>query len=318
MMSQADILTITLNPAVDLATHVAQVIAGPKLRCATPRFDPGGGGVNVARAVGKLGGSARALIAVGGAMGDRLLDLLSAENIPTLPVPVSGETRQSFAVTDDSNGAQFRFSVPGHPLTLADADNLLAAITQQTPKDGFVVISGSPAPGLPFDFQSQIIAALTPKGARILVDTSGAALAELIANPKDPLHLLRVDQSEAAEAAAHPMNTVADSLAFATDLVSRGVAKTVVTGRGAEGSVLVSGDQRFFCHAPVVKVRSKIGAGDAFVGAMTLALARGDPPERALRWGVAAASATVSTEATALCDRDAAQMCFDQCRIESL
>ena len=108
MSSQADILTITLNPAVDLATHVAKVTAGPKLRCATPRFDPGGGGVNVARAVCKMGGSARALVAVGGAMGARLLDLLTAENIPTVPVPVSGETRQSFAVTDDSTGAHIQ------------------------------------------------------------------------------------------------------------------------------------------------------------------------------------------------------------------
>jgi 6-phosphofructokinase 2 len=82
--------------------------------------------------------------------------------------------------------------------------------------------------------------------------------------------------------------------------------------------VLVSGDHRYFCHPPVVKVRSKIGAGDAFVGAMTLALARGDPPDVALQWGVAAASATVSTEGTALCDRDAARACFEQCRIEAL
>ena len=318
MSSQADILTITLNPAVDLATHVAKVIAGPKLRCATPRFDPGGGGVNVARAVCKMGGSARALVAVGGAMGARLMDLLTAEDIPTVPVPVSGETRQSFAVTDDSNGAQFRFSVPGQRLTLADADRLLATIKKEATKDGFVVISGSPAPCLEIDFQSRIISALTPASARIIVDTSGPALDELIANPKEPLYMLRVSHGEAVEAAAHAMATVADSAAFAADLVRRGVAKTVVIGRGAEGSVLVCGEQRFFCHAPVVKVRSKIGAGDTMVGALTLALARGEPPERALQWGVAAASASVGTEGTALCDRDAALRWFDQCQLETL
>jgi 6-phosphofructokinase 2 len=318
MGSHADILTITLNPAVDLATHVPQVIAGIKLRCAAPRFDPGGGGVNVARAVCKLGGSARALVAVGGAMGDRLIWMLAAEDVPAVAVTVSGETRQSFAVTDDSTAAQFRFSVPGDLLTSKDADQLLAAITQQTPQDGFVVISGSVAPGLPIDFQRQIIAALAPMGARFVVDTAGFALGELIANPIRPLHLLRVDRSEAAEAATRVMTTIADSSAFATELVARGVAQTVVTGRGAEGSVLVSANHRFFCRAPVVKVRSKIGAGDAFVGAMTLALARGDPPEKALRWGVAAASAMVGTEGTALFDRDTAQACFDQCRIEVL
>ncbi len=86
MASQADILTITLNPAVDLATHVAQVIAGPKLRCATPQFDPGGGGVNVARAICKLDGSVRALVALGGPMGQRLTDLLTAEHVPMVPI----------------------------------------------------------------------------------------------------------------------------------------------------------------------------------------------------------------------------------------
>ncbi|KQI71419.1 hypothetical protein AN191_12390 [Loktanella sp. 5RATIMAR09] len=318
MREQAAILTITLNPAVDVATHVPAVIAGPKLRCAAPRYDPGGGGVNVARAVQKLGGAARALVAVGGPMGQRLVNLLAAEEVLTLPVTVSGETRQSFAVTDDATGAQYRFGVPGEPLTAQDADRLLTEIAAHTTQDSYVVISGSVAPGLPEDMQSRIIAMAEEKHARVVVDTSSRALDRLIGDPTTPVYLLRIDQAEAAEAARHPMHTLADSTAFAADLVARGVAEVVVTGRGAEGSVLVSRDQRFICHAPQVTVRSKIGAGDAFVGAMTLALARGSTADAALKWGVAAASATVTTEATALCDLAQAQACYDQCRIEAL
>ncbi len=318
MRPQADILTITLNPAVDVATHVPAVIAGPKLRCAAPRYDPGGGGVNVARAVQKLGGAARALIAVGGPMGQRLVSLLAAEGVPALPIVVSGETRQSFAVTDDATGAQYRFGVPGGQLTAQDADRLLTEITAHTTHNSYVVISGSVAPGLPEDMQSRIIAIAAEKHARVVVDTSSWALDRLIGDPTTPVYLLRVDQSEAAEAANHPLDTLGDSVAFATDLVARGVAEIIVTGRGAEGSVLVSRDPRFVCHAPKVAVRSKIGAGDAFVGAMTLTLARGGTADAALRWGVAAASATVSTEATALCDLAQAQACYDQCRIEVL
>lgn len=315
---QADILTIALNPALDMATHVPEVIAGPKLRCAAPRFDPGGGGVNVARAISKLGGAARALVAVGGALGDRLVQLMTDEGVTALPVNVSGETRISFAVTDDSTGGQFRFSVPGQPLGPADATRLLTAIVKHSPQDGFVVISGSITPGLPDDFQTRIIAALVPKRVRVVIDTSSRALNWLIAHPEIPVDLLRIDQSEAAEAATHPMTTITDSVNFARDLIARGVAKTVVTGRGAEGSVMVSGDDRLFCHAPVVQVRSKIGAGDAFVGAMTLALARGAAPDEALKWGVAAASATVGTEGTALCDLADAQACFDRCQTETI
>lgn len=318
MRPQADILTITLNPAVDVATHVPAVIAGPKLRCAAPQYDPGGGGVNVARAVQKLGGAAQSLLAVGGPMGQRLVTLLAAEGVPALPIVVSGETRQSFAVTDDATGAQYRFGVPGERLTTQDADRLLTEIAAQTTPNSYVVISGSVAPGLPEDMQSRIIAIAAEKHARVVVDTSGRALDRLIKDPTTPLHLLRIDQQEASEAANHPMDTLNDSVAFAADLVARDVAEIIVTGRGAEGSVLVSRDQRLVCHAPQVAVRSKIGAGDAFVGAMTLALARGSTADAALKWGVAAASATVSTEATALCDLAQAQACYDQCRIEAL
>ncbi|MGJ8623083.1 MAG: 1-phosphofructokinase family hexose kinase [Yoonia sp.] len=318
MQRQNDILTVTVNPAVDLATHVAQVVAGPKLRCGQPRYDPGGGGVNVARAVRKMGGTARALVAVGGAMGVRLLDMLAAEEVPALPVAVSGETRISFAVTDDSTGAQFRFGVPGAELTATDAAALQSAVVEAAPQDGFVVISGGPAPGLPLGFQSDMIAAVSQIGARVIVDTYGPALTRLIEKPTVPLHLLRIDQGEAAQAANHPMTTLDDSLAFAATLVARGVAETVVTGRGAEGSVMVSSGARFFCHAPQVRVGSKIGAGDAFVGALTLALARGDPPQQALQWGVAAASATVETEGTKLCTLSQAQVQYAACRTDAL
>ncbi len=318
MTHQAGILTVTLNPAVDVATSVAKVIAGPKLRCASPRFDPGGGGVNVARAVCKLGGDANALVAVGGVMGERLLALLETEHVPALPVAVSGETRQSFAVTDDGTGAQFRFGLPGDAMTPQDADLLLATITAHAAKNGYLVLSGSVAPGLPVDFQSQVIAAVALTDCKVVVDTSSAALNQLISHPQTPVYLLRIDQEEAAEAAHRPMRTIADSVSFGADLVARGVAEIVVTGRGAEGSVWVSQDHRFICHPPVVKERSKIGAGDAFVGGVTLALARGHPPDQALRWGVAAASATVSTEGTALCDIETAKNRFAQCELEVL
>ena len=315
MAVQTDILTVTLNPAVDLATTVPKVIAGPKLRCDQPRFDPGGGGVNVARAICKLGGNARALIAVGGAMGDKLLALLAAEAVPALPVRVSGETRQSFAVTDGSTGAQYRFSVPGQVLTAQDADLLLTEIAAHTPQHSYLVVSGSVTPGLPVDFQTRIIAATAQAAPKVIVDTSYAALGQLITHPTVPLHVLRIDQDEAEQAANRTMPSVADSVNFAADLLSRGVAKTIVIGRGAEGSVLVSADHRFMCYAPVVPVRSKIGAGDAFLGALTLAFARGDLPDTALRWGVAAASATVQTEGTALCDPDTAAARFHECRL---
>ncbi|QIK41489.1 1-phosphofructokinase family hexose kinase [Pontivivens nitratireducens] len=313
-----NILTITLNSAVDLATSVDEVVAGPKLYCAQPSLDAGGGGVNVARAIRKLGGDATALVTVGGAMGETLLQLLKVEGVPVVPVPIHGETRFSFAVTDGTSGAQYRFNLPGETLTTDEGARLLTSISDVVGPDDFVVLSGGVAPGLGDDFPLRVQQTISRMTDRLIVDTSQAPLAHLIANPVDPIFLLRIDRKEAETAAGHAMETIADSVTFASDLIERGVARIVVTGRGAEGSVLVTRDARYFCRAVEVPVRSTIGAGDSLVGAMILAFARGEQPDQALRRGVAAACATVSTPATELCSRAEAEALFQRCEVTAI
>lgn len=314
-----DILAITLNPALDFATSVPRITANEKLYCGPARVDPGGGGVNVARAIGKLGGTATAFTVTGGATGARLLQLLSEEpGVVVLPFPVNGETRFSFAVADGQTGDQLRFSLPGEALTATERTQLLAAIREAALRDGYVVLSGGVAPGLPDDFPQRVQNEIRTKTQRLVIDTSRAPLRVLIDTPLAPLFLLRVDQMEAARAAEHEMDTLADSLTFARALVARGVSTHVVTGRGSEGSLMVTSDKAYLCHAPQVPVRSKIGAGDAFVGAMVLAFSRGEPPDQALRWGVAAASATVSTQGTALFERETVTELLRDCAVEEV
>ncbi|AHD03734.1 1-phosphofructokinase family hexose kinase [Leisingera methylohalidivorans] len=312
------ILTITLNPAVDLSTSVERVVAGLKLYCGAPRVDPGGGGVNAARAIRKLGGDVTALVAAGGAMGEWLLRLLAAEDVPVRAVSAGGETRQSFAVTDETTGEQFRFSVPGETMDGADSARLLSAVASAAPEDGYVILSGGITSGLDDDFPQQIMEALAPRTHKLVVDTSKAALSHLLASPAKPLHVLRLDQREAEQSAGQPLASVEDSLAFAQDLIARGAARIVVGGRGAEGSILATQGQRFFCRAPQVEVCSKIGAGDAFTGALTLALARGEPLDQALRWGVAAAAATVGSEGTALFGSGQVQALLPICAVQAV
>lgn len=110
-----DILTVTLNPALDMSSTVAALVAGDKLRCEAPVYDPGGGGINVARAVGLLGGRATAFVAVAGYRGEQLCDLLRLEGVPLVPFQVAGETRESLAVIDRTDAKQYRFSCPARP-----------------------------------------------------------------------------------------------------------------------------------------------------------------------------------------------------------
>lgn len=294
------ILTVTLNPALDLTTSVESVRPGPKLRCEGLRIDPGGGGINVARVIARLGGVARAFVALGGATGARLAEVLAAEGIRAERFPAPGETRESLAVTDRGTGEQYRFVLPGPDWSAAEGTAALAAIADAVEEGALVVLSGSLPPGVPDDLPAALSQRLAPRSALLLLDTSGATLARA-ARPEDPVHVLRMDEAEAEALAGSRLRTRGDTADFAEQLVRQGAARIVVIARGADGSVLASGEDRWFAKAAEVPVKSKVGAGDSFLAAFALALARDAALPEALQQGMAAASATVMTEATELC-----------------
>lgn len=313
----AAILTVTFNPAIDVATSVEHLEPDRKLRCAPARVDPGGGGINVARTVAKLGGDAEAVIAVGGATGEHLVAMVRKDGVTPIAVEVAGQTRQNLAVTDRQSGEQYRFSLHSDPWLGSDELDMIEAIKANAPSGGFVVLSGGLAPGMSLGIHGHIQTELRKTTGKIIVDTCDPALSHLIAQNHTPVHVLRLDQNEAAMVVGHGLDAITDGFQFGTDLIGRGVADIVVIGRGAKGSLLVSRAGGMFCHAPKVPVKSKIGAGDAFVGGFTLSLSRNEPLDLALRWGVAAAGATVGTEGTALCTLQAVEALLPQCRVET-
>lgn len=312
------ILTITLNPALDLATETDAVRPGVKLRCGPPRTDPGGGGINVARAVQRLGGQAFALVASGGATGAQMLALLAMEGVRTGLLAAPGDTRVSLSVADRATGEQYRFMLPGPAWSDADIRTALIMLEGALVEGEYCVLSGSQPPGLADDFTARFAAICDAKAAKLVVDTGGTPLAALVADPGPGVEVLRMNQEEAEELAHRNLATAAETAEFAASLVKQRVARIVVVARGAEGSVLVSDSLRVQCVAPSVEVRSKVGAGDSFVGGLTLALARGEPPEEALRHGVAAAAAAVMTEGTALCSEEDVEMLLPKCRLVRL
>ncbi len=314
---QSPILTVTLNPALDMSTTTATVTPGVKLRCDAPQLDPGGGGVNISRAIAVLGGETTALVALGGATGAQVARLLAAEGISTVAIDAPSETRQSIAVTDRGTMAQYRFVLPGPVWTAEDVQLALQAISDKAPVGGLVVISGSQPPGFPDDFLVRIAQGL-PASAHLVADTSGAALHALTGRAPAHLAVLRMDAEEAEDVAQTALPSREDSANFAASLVARGVAATVIIARGPDGSVLATRDGRWFCEAAKVPVNSKVGAGDSFVAAYVLAVARGMPAPEALAAGVAAASAAVMTPATELCRRADAEALIKACPVSAL
>jgi len=315
-MTQLSILTLTLNPALDMATEVAEIIPGHKLRCSEPQLDPGGGGLNVSRAIRALGGDSLALVAIGGLTGDRLAGLIRAEGVTFLSILGPGETRQSLTVNESATGRQYRFMLPGPVWGAAERASVFTLLRATARPGGISVISGSQPPGVPIDFPAELAASMPD--SRTVLDTSGPALAEAVRRPIPGLDVLRMDGEEGEELAGRPLPTREDTAAFAQSLVRQGVARTVIIARGADGNILADAERRLFAHAAKVQVRSTVGAGDSFVAAYVLARARGQSNAEALALGSAAASAAVTTDATRLCQLDDVLRLVPQCAVSEV
>jgi len=294
------ILTVTLNPALDLAAGVERVIAGQKLRCAVPHIDPGGGGINVSRVVAELDGQSTALVVVGGATGLQIVDLLQSEGIPVLPIPAEGTTRQSLAITETSTSDQFRFVFPGPDWKETAEAALLSMLGDNVEHNTMVVLSGSFPPGAGSDLLGRIGQVVSDRGGGLCLDTSGPVLKSVL-DKHCPLRLLRIDRAEAEEIAAQSFQTPVELAEFGRSLLAKGVAKQIVLSLADKGTLGVTADGCTFCAPPKVNVDSAVGAGDSLLAALVLKSAEGWDFSEALRYGTAAAAAAVTTPATSLC-----------------
>jgi 6-phosphofructokinase 2 len=293
------IVTLTLNPTVDETASVGQVVPDRKLRLTSPVREPGGGGLNVARAAMELGEPALAVWARGGHAGELLEELLAAHGLPFRAVPVRGTTRTSLVVLETSTGRQYRFVLPGPTLEEDELRAVLEAATGLEPPPEFLVASGSLPAGVDPRFYARLAAAARP-ATRVVVDTSGEPLRHALAAG---VFLVKPNLRELSSLAGRPLESDGAIEEAACALARSGGAEIVLASLGAGGAVLAwaGGCERI--HAPTVPVQSKVGAGDSAVAATVVGLARGMGVPAAARYGVAAGAAAVMTPGTELCRR---------------
>lgn len=294
------IVTITLNPAVDLSTAVERIVPVLKLRGTSQRRDPGGGGINVARVVARLGGDVSAIYLAGGAMGDLLRRLLDGEGIAGRALPIAGETREDFFVDETSTGQQYRFILPGPRLAAHEWQSCLAAVAALDPFPRFLVASGSLSDGVPDDFYAQLARLAKSRGASVIVDTSGAALAAAVAEGVD---LIKPNLREMRELAGGS-DTPDAWEAAARNLIDTGRARMVALTMGHLGAALVASEGILRAKPLAIAPRSAVGAGDSFLGALVFGLAAGNAPEDCFRSAVAAGAAALLHPGTGLCRPD--------------
>jgi 6-phosphofructokinase 2 len=292
------IVTLTVNPAVDIATTVERIVPGHKLRCAPPLVHPGGGGVNVARVAARLGADVVALHTAGGLAGDLLGRLLAAERLATVPVPVAGSTRENFSVQDLATGEEFRFVLPGPTLLPAEWLAFLERCIAWGAAARFVVASGSLPPGVPADFYARLAAGLGGR-SRLVLDCSGDALAATL---EAEVFALKPSLGELRQLTGEPLESETQQLRACRRLVDAGRVSMVALSLGAQGALLVTAGGAWRAAGLPVTVVGTIGAGDSFVAGLVEALVRDAAPQEALRHAMAASAATVQTRGTGLCD----------------
>ncbi len=291
------IVTLTMNPALDKSTTVGHIVPDHKLRCSEPKFDPGGGGVNVSRAIKRLGGEALAVFPAGGHVGAFYQEILGEEEVPYKALPIQGHTRENFIVVDETTGQQYRFGMEGPELSETEAQQCLEYLRNLDPKPDYIVASGSLPPGVKPQFMGDLARLAHDLGARFVADTSGEALKVAT---QEGVYLLKPNLGELSKLAGVEEVSGEDVGKYARQIIDRGTCEVVVVSLGPAGALLVSKDEMKHVPAPTVKKRSTVGAGDSMVAGMVFSLAQDMPLKDVVRFGVACGTAATMNPGTEL------------------
>lgn len=296
-----NIITLTVNPAVDKSIRIRGLQPDRKLRSGIPVLEPGGGGINVSRAIRKLDGTSQCVYVAGGCLGDELHKLLDREGIAQHVVDSPHETRENFMVFDETTQQQYRFVTEGAATAEIAWQQSLTLLRSLVKADDYVVASGSLPPGVPTDYYAQVIKIGREKGAKVIVDTSGKALQEAV---QAGVYLLKPNLGELSALTSQQAITAPEQEHLAQQLIGQHRAEVVVVSLGAQGAMLVTASGVEYVAAPTVPKKTTVGAGDSMVAGMVLRLSQGWALIEAVRYGVACGTAATMHYGTQLCRRE--------------
>jgi 6-phosphofructokinase 2 len=305
------ILTITLNPCIDKSSTVDQLKPESKLRCTEVVNEPGGGGINVSKALKRLDASSVALFPAGGHNGNMLCSLLKEEGILFHAVDTQVETRENWIVLEENTNNQFRFTFPGRAVVEETIITLVDHIRSFSPS--YVVASGSLPPGLPDYFYGLIVKNANAVGSKCVIDTSGPALQALKGkhafllkpNIGELCKMLNVEWLDKLEVADAAQQAIVD-----------GYAEMMAVSMGPDGAWLVTKDEKHFAPAPKVEKRSTVGAGDSMVAGMVYMLQQQRSLQEVIAFGVACGSAATMNDGTQLFKQVDAERLYQQIQVQ--
>lgn len=297
------IYTVTLNPALDKTVEIPDFTLDAVNRITTLRTDPGGKGLNVSKVIAKLGGESTAIGVLGGTTGRRIADAMDTLGIATDFTFVAGETRTNLKVVDCVRHTNTDLNEPGLTVTQEILDGMLTALTAKIQPGDLVVLSGSLPKGAPADTYGLWVKACTAAGARVFLDADGAALqAGLAAKP----YLVKPNNHELSRLTGRTLDTQADLLAAARDLIAQGIERVVVS-MGGDGALFVSPTAAYRADGLKVPVGSTVGAGDSMVAALACATEQGMDDGATVALAVATSAANVMCSGSQAAERSAVE-----------
>jgi 6-phosphofructokinase 2 len=306
-----DIVTITFNPCIDKSTSVNALKPEKKLRCSAPVFEPGGGGINVARAIKKIGGEAIAIYPSGGYSGKFLNVLLELENISAITIETRQHTRENMIVLETATNQQYRFGMPGPQLFEDEWKQCLQAIEDN--HSGYIVASGSLPPGVPVDIFARISKIAKKENRKLIVDSSGEALRLAI---EEGVYLIKPNLGELSNLAGKEELETNEIELAAKDLILRGNCEILVVSMGALGAMLITKEGACKVDAPIVKRKTTVGAGDSMVAGIVFYISQKKSLEEALQYGVACGTAATLNAGTSLCKKEDVERLFAQIKVK--
>jgi 6-phosphofructokinase 2 len=303
------IFTLTMNPAIDKSAQVNQIEPDKKLRCQEPVFTPGGGGINVARAIHNLGGEAQAIYPAGGPTGDMLEQLLEKENIHQYRVKTKNWTRENVSIIEETTNNQYRFEMPGAPLNEHETAQSLETFLKESQAADFLVASGSLPEGVPDDFYAKLAKKTQGIHPKLIIDTSGEPLKKLKGSG---VFLLKPNLREFREFTGLELLSEEDQKRAGLKLVNNGTCEVLVLSLGPDGVLLVTHDFQVRFRSPKVVVKSRIGAGDSTVAGIVLGLTQDMDLKEAVMFGISCGASTVMSPGNELCQKSEVERIFNQ------
>lgn len=294
------IITFTMNPAVDTFGETERIYDDSKSRCRQSSQEPGGGGINVARNISRMGTPALAIFPAGGLNGELLKQLLARDNTPYQAIPIAADTRQNLAITERYSGKMYHFVFPGPELTELEQSKCKEALLGQPQKPEFLVLSGSIADSVPASFYGEITEEANELGIKVILDTSGAALQGAL---NHGAYIAKLNRKEFSSLGYSELDDIDILFSQMRECVENKIVRNLIVTLAKGGALMVSETGEELAYMPPkVEIVSHVGAGDSFVSALTYQLHHGKPLAEAFRYGVAAACVTVQTKGNQLYD----------------